>query len=255
MYASVAMLSASCGEMRWLCCPAAGLAQVIAAKSITAMADFMAGYVMSLPHVWQMFAFQPFDPHPPRILPRSCVCASSCTSPFSSSGSRLRRPAGGGCRGKDRAPVAFHIGEGPATRAALVECLVEAADMGVAVVGVFALGIGVVHDAHETRARAARGIFKHLLVAIGVAEGEDRATADEAVDADRLAVSVVDELDLGRLHQNRLAADHLELRHAARTDYLLGRDAVDLVGPRPHEVDAAARHDEGLEVVGAQIGE
>ena len=38
-------------------------------------------------------------------------------------------------------------------------------------------------------------------------------------------------------------------------DDLLGRDAVDPLGPRPHELDAAAGDDERLEAVGAQVGE
>ena len=52
-----------------------------------------------------------------------------------------------------------------------------------------------------------------------------------------------------------LAVAHLEPRLDRRADDLLGRNAVDLLGPRPHELDAAAGDDEGLEAVGAQIGE
>ena len=42
---------------------------------------------------------------------------------------------------------------------------------------------------------------------------------------------------------------------AAAADDLLGRDAIDLLRPRPHELDAAAGNNEGLEAVRAQIGE
>jgi hypothetical protein len=38
-------------------------------------------------------------------------------------------------------------------------------------------------------------------------------------------------------------------------DDLLGRDPVDLLRPRAHEVDAAPRNDEGLESVRSQVGE
>ncbi len=41
----------------------------------------------------------------------------------------------------------------------------------------------------------------------------------------------------------------------AAADHLLGRDAVHLVRPWTHEIDAAARHDVRLEAVGAQIGQ
>ena len=61
--------------------------------------------------------------------------------------------------------------------------------------------------------------------------------------------------DLGQAHQHRLAVAQLVLRLDAAADDLLGRDAVDLLGPRPHELDAPAGDDEGLEAVGAQVGE
>ena len=59
--------------------------------------------------------------------------------------------------------------------------------MGIAVVGPFALGIGVVDQTHEARASAGRGPFQHLLVAVGIAEGEDGTPPDEPVDAFGLA--------------------------------------------------------------------
>ena len=42
---------------------------------------------------------------------------------------------------------------------------------------------------------------------------------------------------------------------AAAADDLLGRNAIDLLRPRAHELDAAAGDDEGLESIRAQIGE
>jgi hypothetical protein len=60
------------------------------------------------------------------------------------------------------------------------------------------------------------------LVAVGVAEGEDRAAPDELVDADRLAGLVVDEVDLRQAHEHGLARPHLELRGDRRADHLLG---------------------------------
>ena len=56
-----------------------------------------------------------------------------------------------------------------------------------AVVGPLALGVGVV-DERPKRAPAAGGRpLEHLQVAVGVAEGGDRAAADVLLDADRLA--------------------------------------------------------------------
>jgi hypothetical protein len=87
--------------------------------------------------------------------------------------------------------------------------------------------------------------LQHLVVAVGVAEGQDGPAADEAVDADRLAGPVVDELDLGLLEELRLAVrPNLELHRARGADHLLGRDAVGLLREDAHELDAAARDDE-----------
>ena len=62
-------------------------------------------------------------------------------------------------------------------------------------------------------------------------------------------------LTVGQAEQRWRAVSHLESGLDRRADDLLGRNAVDPLGPRPHELDAAARHDEGLEAVGAQVGE
>ena len=53
------------------------------------------------------------------------------------------------------------------------------------------------HDPGKPCATAGHGPLQHLQVAVGVTEGKDGAAVDEAVDADRLAGPLVDELDLG----------------------------------------------------------
>ena len=75
------------------------------------------------------------------------------------------------------------------------------------------------------------------------------------VDADGLAGLVVDEVDLRQAEQDGLSVAHLELGLDRGADHLLRRDAVDLLGPGAHELDAATGDDEGLEAVGAQIGQ
>ena len=83
----------------------------------------------------------------------------------------------------------------------------------VAVVGPFALGVGVVDDEAEARRRCRRSVHcEHLQVAVGVAEGGDRAAADVLLDADGLAGLVVDEVDLRQPHEHRLAVAQLELQ-------------------------------------------
>ena len=105
--------------------------------------------------------------------------------------------------------------------------LSEPADRGLAVVGLLALGVGVVDDQPEARASPAVVHSQHLQVAVGVAERGDRAPADELLDADRLARLVVDEVELRQAHEHRLAVAQLELELARAADDLLGRDAVD----------------------------
>src|SRR5215468_6747273 len=53
---------------------------------------------------------------------------------------------------KNSLPIGFHARHRPAPPIRLVERFIEPADVGPAVVGPLALGIGVMHQAHETRA-------------------------------------------------------------------------------------------------------
>src|SRR4029434_8038783 len=85
---------------------------------------------------------------------------------------------------------------------------------------------------------------------------EDWPPPDETVDADRLTWTVVDELDLGVLHEYRLAVGRqLKTHYAGGTHHLLGRNAVNTFGEDTHEFDAAAGDDESLETVGAEIAQ
>src|SRR5690349_7264977 len=91
----------------------------------------------------------------------------------------------------DLLPVALHVDHGPALRGRLVQGLVEPADRRLAVVGPLALGVRMVNEPHEAGAVAGGGPLEHLLIAVRVAEREDRAAADESLDADGLAGLVV----------------------------------------------------------------
>ena len=75
------------------------------------------------------------------------------------------------------------------------------------------------------------------------------------VDADRLVGLVVIEVQLRQTHEDRLAIAHFKLRRDAAADDLFRRDAVNLLRPRAHELDAAAGNDEVLETIGSQVGE
>ena len=86
-------------------------------------------------------------------------------------------------------------------------------------------------------------------------EREDWPPPDETVDAHRLAWTVVDELDLGVLHEYGLAVGRQLKRYAGGAHHLLGRNAVNTFGEDAHELDAAAGNDKGLETVGAEIAQ
>ena len=88
-----------------------------------------------------------------------------------------------------------------------------------------------------------------------IAERHDGPAADVLVDADGLVGLVVVEVQLRQAHEHGLAVAHFELRLDAAADDLFRRDAVNLLRPRAHELDAAAGDDEVLEAVRAQIGE
>src|SRR5512146_2694940 len=111
------------------------------------------------------------------------------------------------------------------------------------------------NDQCEAWSRSSHGPLQHLQITVRVAERSDRATSDVLLDADRLARLVIDEIDLRQLHKHRLAVPHFEREPALAANYLFWRNAVDLLCPRPHELNAAARHDVRLEPVVAQIGE
>src|SRR5205823_9827570 len=51
-----------------------------------------------------------------------------------------------------------------------------------------------------------------------------------------------------------LAVAHFIFRFDAAPDDLFGRDAIYLLRPRTHELNATARDDEGLETIRSQIG-
>ncbi len=71
----------------------------------------------------------------------------------------------------------------------------------------------------------------------------------------RFALFVINEVDLRQPHEYRFAILHVKFGLDAAADDLLRRNAIDLLRPGPHELDAAAGDDERLEIIGAQVGE
>ena len=69
-----------------------------------------------------------------------------------------------------------------------------------------------------------------------------------------LPVLVINEVDFREAQEHRLAIAHFIFRLDAAADDLLGWDAINLLRPRPHELDAAAGDDKGFKAVRAQVG-
>jgi len=150
-------------------------------------------------------------------------------------------------------PVSLHVDNCPAFRLCFVEAFVEAAKAGFSVVGPFALGIGVVDVERESRPLSGSGPLQHLQVTVAVAERGNGSPADLLLDGNRLAFLVVIEVELGPADKNRRALAHLELHLDTAANHLLRWDAVNFLGPRAHELDAAAGYDEGFEIVCTQV--
>lgn len=124
-----------------------------------------------------------------------------------------------------------------------VERFVEATDMGVAIIGPFSLGIRVMHQQTEPSAVTGCRPLQHLQIAVGVTERRDGATADATVDGNRLALLVINEVDLRETNDDRIAVAELKLRLHAAANHLLGRNAVDLLGEDTQELNATAGSD------------
>jgi hypothetical protein len=110
----------------------------------------------------------------------------------------------------------------------------------------FASLLGHCRYGRELRAvRAPRR--QHLKIAVRVSERRKWTSPDPGLDAHWLALLVVDQIDLRELDEDGPSVAQFELQLAAASDNLLRRDAVDALRPGTHELDAAARHDVGLE--------
>ena len=96
--------------------------------------------------------------------------------------------------------------------------------------------------------------FEHRLVAVGVAEAGHWPAADEAMDADRLPLPIVDQLDAPLLDEHRLVVAQLVAHLPIRADHLVRRNPVNLFSPHAHEVGTAAGDDiRGEAVIAEEI--
>jgi hypothetical protein len=111
---------------------------------------------------------------------------------------------------KNLIPILLHVHYDPAHGIRPVEGLVEGSDVALAVVGILAIGIGVVNKQPQSSTFAGLGVFDHLHVGIGIAEGQDRPAADVLIDTHRLARLIVDEVNFRLANEYRLTIFDLE---------------------------------------------
>src|SRR5262249_37788621 len=84
---------------------------------------------------------------------------------------------------------------------------------------------------------------------------EDRAFANVPINADRLAILVVDRIYLRQTPDHEPAAFHTRLALQFAAYNLFNRDTVDLRREDAHEINRAAGTNPGLEAIPAQVGE
>src|SRR5688572_21432505 len=118
-----------------------------------------------------------------------------------------------------------------------------------------ALAVRVVDQQHQAAARTRRSPLEHLQIPIGVAERSDRPPTDELLDGDRLALFVVEEIELSQANEYRHSVPHLVPQLPAASNHLLRRDPVKLLGYNTHEFVAAARDDVRSEPAGPKMTE
>ena len=82
------------------------------------------------------------------------------------------------------------------------------------------------YQQHEPFAATPLCIFEHLPVAIRVAEGGNRPASNVLMDADWLAMFIVNEVQFRQTQKNRLTIAHVKLCLDAAADDLFGWDPV-----------------------------
>ena len=84
---------------------------------------------------------------------------------------------------------------GPTFRLCLIEGLVQLADMRFSIIRPLPLCICMVNEKAKAGPRPSSRPFQHLQIAVGIAEGCDRAATDVRVDTDRLPFLVIDKVN------------------------------------------------------------
>jgi hypothetical protein len=136
--------------------------------------------------------------------------------------------------------------------AAPVQRCIETAEVRLFVVGIFALGIGVMNDRTEAYAVTDGCPLQHLDIAVGISERGRRRPILSLFPTD-LPVLPSIKLTSGNRNSVGILSRIWNLLSMDDRTPCSGRSAVHFLGPRAHELDAANRHDECHEAVSPQI--
>ena len=169
-------------------------------------------------------------------------------------GSRVRESPSS--RGREHClPVVLHADDRPALGDGLVPPLVELLQLVRPVVGELSRRVVVVDEEREACAVPA---VAHCSICRSPSELPNAAIGRRPmcrwIPTGLPSLSSI-RSSSGSLMSTGLPSSDLELQLAAAPNDLLRRNAIDTLGPRAHELDAAAGDDEGLEAVRAQVGE
>ena len=155
---------------------------------------------------------------------------------------------------EDFFPFGFHVRHRPAASHRFVPGLVQPADKGLTIVSPLALGVGVMHQAHEARAAAAA---VHSSICWSPSEFPNAKIAawmKRLMPTGLPGPSSTNSI-LESFTSTGLPLRQLKTHYAGGAHHLLGRNAVNTFGEDAHELDAATGNDKGLETVGAEIAQ
>src|ERR1044072_7657842 len=124
--------------------------------------------------------------------------------------------------GENPLPVLLHVDHVPPVHRRGLKRLVKFAKMRLAIVGVFAVCVGVVQNQAKPGAAGAKcRPLQHFEIAVGIAERCNGATTDMLVDAHGLSGFVVDKVDVGQPDERWRAGLDLKSCLDRRSNHLL----------------------------------
>jgi len=106
------------------------------------------------------------------------------------------------------------------------QCVVQRAEFVIPIISKLSHCIVVMQQQAKSGAITLQRISKHRQIAVGITEGKDRSAAQVQTDIDDLLIAIVEASHRSQLSEHQLSIDGVELALVARSDHLLGWDAI-----------------------------